>query len=338
LARQGLFRRTSPGRKKWRLSPNSVRVIFPRCGGTLGLGCGTRIAITPQSLSPRGGTGKWRDADCPEIADYQVNLLEFSTAIRAQALAMVHRIDASHIGGALSMADLLAVLYGEVLRIRPAEPRWSERDRFILSKGHSCSALYAALALRGFFPVEELETFGQDGSRLMTHISHKVPGVEFSTGSLGHGLGFGCGKALAAKRRKLNWRVMVMLSDGELDEGSNWEAFLFAAHHRLDNLLAIVDYNKIQSLGRVSEVLELEPLAEKLRAFRWAVQEVDGHNHEEVSKVLRKLPWAPGQPNFLIAHTIKGRGVSFMEDQLLWHYRSPREPQLAQALRELKLP
>ena len=258
--------------------------------------------------------------------------------IRARAVEMVARANASHIGGALSMADLLAVLYGEVLRVRAEEPRWPERDRFILSKGHSCTALYAALALRGFFPEEELKTYGRDGARLMAHISHKVPGVEFSTGSLGHGLPFGCGKALAAKRLGQPWRVFVMLSDGELDEGSNWEAILFAPQHRLDNLTAIVDYNKIQSLGSVSEVLELGPLAEKFRAFRWAVREIDGHNHGEIRSALDASPWEPGRPNCLIAHTVKGKGVSFMENKLLWHYRSPNAEQLQQALRELSTP
>jgi transketolase len=260
---------------------------------------------------------------------------ELARQIRAQALRMVHEVNASHIGGALSMADLLAVLYTGVLRVRAGEPPWPERDRIILSKGHCCSALYAALALRGFFPLEELRTFGQNGARLMTHISHKVPGVEFSTGSLGHGLPFGCGKALAAKRRGLAWRTFVMLSDGELDEGSNWEAIFFASHHRLDNLVALVDYNKIQSLGAVSAVLELEPLADKFRAFRWAVREIDGHNHDAIRAALTGLPWEPGRPNCLIAHTVKGKGVSFMENKLLWHYKSPDAAQLARAQAEI---
>ena len=233
------------------------------------------------------------------------------------------------------MADLLAVLYTEVLRVNPQSPQWDRRDRFILSKGHSCAALYATLALKDFFSIEELEQFGRDGSRLMTHVSHKVPGVEFSTGSLGHGLPFGCGKALAAKRRKKNWRVFVMLSDGELDEGSNWEAILFAPHHRLDNLVAIVDYNKIQSLGDVKEVLDLHPLAEKFRAFNWAVKEIDGHDHTAISAALESLPFAPGQPSCLIAHTVKGKGVDFMENQLLWHYRTPNAEQVKKALDQL---
>ena len=260
---------------------------------------------------------------------------QFARAIRQHALEMVHAANASHIGGVLSMADLLAVLYTEVLRVRPGEPQWPERDRFILSKGHCCAGVYAALALRGFFPVEELTTYGRDGSRLMTHISHKVPGVEFSTGSLGHGLPFGCGKALAAKRRGRAGRVFVMLSDGELDEGSTWEALLFAPQHRLDNLVAIVDYNKIQSLGSVSEVLELAPLADKLRAFHWAVREVDGHDHAQIRAALSTVPWEMGRPSCLIAHTVKGKGVSFMENKLLWHYRSPNAGQLQSAIEQL---
>jgi transketolase len=261
--------------------------------------------------------------------------LKLAREIRAEAIKMVARAKAAHIGGALSMADLLAVLYGEILRVRPEQPDWPERDRFILSKGHSCTAVYATLALRGFFPVAELQTYGQDGSRLMSHISHKVPGVEFSTGSLGHGLPFGCGKALAAKRQKKNWRVFVMLSDGELDEGSNWEAILFAPHHRLDNLVAIVDYNEIQSLGSVKEVLDLHPLTEKFRAFNWTVKEIDGHNHGEIRAALNSLPWEAGKPNCLVAHTVKGKGVDFMEDKLLWHYKLPDANQVKQALGQL---
>jgi transketolase len=261
--------------------------------------------------------------------------MELAAGIRRAAVEMIHRANASHIGGGLSMADLLAVLYGEVLRVRPQDPGWPERDRFILSKGHTCAALYATLALRGFFPTEELLTYGRDGSRLMAHVSHKVPGVDFSTGSLGHGLPFGCGRALAAKRQRNSWRVFVMLSDGELDEGSNWEAILFAPQHRLDNLVAIVDYNKIQSLGNVGDILDLAPLAEKFRAFRWAVREVDGHDHQAIRAALAAVPWEPGKPSCLIAHTVKGKGVSFMENQLPWHYKSPNADQLRQALAEL---
>jgi transketolase len=261
--------------------------------------------------------------------------IQFAAAIRAHTVQMVHRINASHVGGGLSMADLLAVTYSEVLKFDARAPQLPDRDRFILSKGHTCAALYAALALKGFFPVEELKEFGEDGSRLMTHVSHKVPGVEFSTGSLGHGLGFACGKALAAKRQSKNWRVFTMLSDGELDEGSNWEAILFAPHHRLDNLVAVVDYNKIQSLGSVEEVLDLHPLAEKFRAFNWAVREIDGHNHDEISEALKQLPFTPGKPSCLIGHTIKGKGVDYMENQLLLLYRPPNAEQVTAALKQI---
>lgn len=261
--------------------------------------------------------------------------LSFSNEIRREALKLVHRARASHIGGALSIADLVAVLYGGAMNVDPENPGWPERDRFLLSKGHCCSAIYAALAVRGFFPKEELETYGKNGSRLMAHISHQVPGVEFSTGSLGHALPFGVGKALAAKRAGAAWRTFVLLSDGELNEGSNWEAILFAPHHRLDNLVAIIDYNKIMSFGRVADVLELHPLAEKFRAFGWAVREIDGHDHEQIREALASVPWEPGKPSVLVAHTTKGKGVDFMEDQLLWHYRNPDDTQLAHALAQL---
>jgi len=260
----------------------------------------------------------------------------YAAAIRIAAVIMVARASASHLGSALSMVDLLAVLYGEVLRLNPANSKWAERDRFILSKGHACVSLYAALANRGFFSAEELSNYGKDGSRLMSHISHEVPGVEFSTGSLGHGLPFGCGKALAAKRKKEKWRSFVLLSDGELDEGSNWEAILFAPQHRLDNLVVIVDYNKIQSLGSVSAVLELEPLAEKFRAFRWTVKEIDGHDHTAIRGALASVPFEKGKPSCIIAHTIKGKGVDFMENQLKWHYSSPDQEQLKSALAQIQ--
>jgi len=257
---------------------------------------------------------------------------QLALQIREKALKMVASAKASHIGGALSMADIMAVLYQDILKVRPNEPEWSDRDRFILSKGHCCSALYATLALRGFLPLEELETYGVDGSRLMAHASHKVPGVEFSTGSLGHGLPYACGKALAAKRKVASWRVFTMLSDGELDEGSNWEAILFAPQHGLDNLIAIVDYNKIQSMGSVSAVMELDPLAGKFQTFRWSVKEVDGHDHRAIKHALATVPWETGKPSCLIAHTVKGKGVEFMENELLWHYRSPDKEQLEAAL------
>ena len=234
------------------------------------------------------------------------------------------------------MADLLAVLYGGILRVDPSRPGWPERDRFILSKGHGAAAGYAVLAEVGFFPVEWLETYCQDGSKLAGHLTNTVPGVELSTGSLGHGLPVGAGMALAAKRDGNPARVFVLLSDGELDEGSNWEASLFAAHHQLENLVAIVDYNKIQSFGTVDEVLRLEPLADKWRAFGWACSEIDGHDHEAIRAALSAVPKEPGKPTVVVAHTIKGKGVSFMEDTLAWHYKSPSDEQLVQALHELE--
>ena len=258
-----------------------------------------------------------------------------AATVRRLALQMVHRAKASHIGSALSISDIVAVLYGKVLNVDPAQPSWADRDRFILSKGHACVAVYAALAARGFFREEELLTYGRDHSDLMNHISHKVRGVEFSTGSLGHGLPFGVGKAFAAKRGGKTWRTFVVLSDGELGEGSNWEAFMFASHHRLDNLVAIIDYNKLQSLTTVAETLALEPLAERLAAFGWSVREVDGHDHAALSAALSTTPWVAGKPSVLVAHTIKGKGVSYMENAVKWHYSSPNDAQLAQALDEL---
>lgn len=265
----------------------------------------------------------------------KINSRELARQIRVQALQMVHRAKASHIGSALSICDIVAVLYGQILRLNPEQPSEVDRDRFILSKGHACVAVYGALAETGFFPRDDLLNYGNDHSFLMNHISHKVIGVEFSTGSLGHGLPFGVGKALAAKRMEKKWRTYVLLSDGELGEGSNWEAMMFAAHHQLDNIVAIIDYNKLQSLTTVDKTLRVEPLADKLRAFGWGVKEVDGHDHKALASVLNVAPWEVGKPSILIAHTIKGKGVSFMENSIDWHYKSPSADQLAQALEEL---
>jgi transketolase len=237
------------------------------------------------------------------------------------------------------MADILAVLYGEVLRKDPQNPKWPNRDRFILSKGHAGAGVYAALAETGFFPVERLKTHYQNGSVLSGHVSHKgVPGVELSTGSLGHGLGVGTGMAYAGKLAGHAWRVFVQMSDGECDEGSNWEAIQFAGHHGLSNLVAIIDYNKIQSLARVEDTLQLEPFADKWRAFRWNVEEVDGHDITALSACFARLPFSPSNPSVVIAHTTKGKGVSCMENEVLWHYRSPQGEELKAALRELGAP
>ncbi len=242
----------------------------------------------------------------------------------------------SHVGSVLSMADILAVLYGGILKVDPKNPTWPERDRFILSKGHGGAGVYAALAEAGFIPREILRSHYQNGSILSGHVSHKgVAGVELSTGSLGHGLGVGTGMAYAGKLAAAKHRVFVLMSDGECDEGSNWEAIQFAGHHRLENLVAIVDYNKIQSLASTESTLALEPFAAKWRAFNWAVQEADGHSHGELSRVLGSLPLEPGRPSVVIAHTTKGKGVSFMENSVLWHYRSPQGDEFAAALKEL---
>ena len=243
----------------------------------------------------------------------------------------------SHIGSALSIADILAVLYGGVLRLNVNNPKAPDRDRFILSKGHAGAAVYAVLAELGFFTKEKLKTHYKDGSDLCGHVSHKgIPGVELSTGSLGHGLSIGAGMALGAKIDDKVHRVFVLLSDGECDEGSNWEAILFASHHRLDNLAAIVDYNKIQSLASVEETLSLEPFADKLRSFGWVVREVDGHDHPQLQKSLSDLPAEIGRPTAVIAHTTKGKGVSFMENTVLWHYRCPKGEEFDAALKELE--
>jgi transketolase len=263
--------------------------------------------------------------------------IELSKRIRINVLRMTHNAKASHVGSCFSIADIVGVLYESCLNLRPVEPNWTERDRFILSKGHAGASIYAVLALKGFISLEELESYGKDGSPLMAHISHKIAGVEFSTGSLGHGLPFATGKALAAKKQGGKWRVFTILSDGEMDEGSNWEALMFAAHHKLDNLVAIIDYNKLQSLTTVAKTLGLEPLAAKLQAFGCEVREVNGHDHEQLDNALSGIPWQKGKPSVLIAHTIKGKGVSFMENKVEWHYRSPSAEQLAQALTELEV-
>lgn len=265
-----------------------------------------------------------------------VDLTRLARAVRIHCLRMTSRGGSAHIASCLSCADILAVLYGAVLRHDPRQPRHPERDRFILSKGHAGAVVYATLAERGFFPLEMLERHCQDGSPLSGHVSHKgIPGVELSTGSLGHGLPVGVGMAYAAKADGKSHRVFVLLSDGEMDEGSNWEAILFAAHHGLDNLVAVVDYNKIQSLAPVAETVALEPLDEKWRSFGWLVKEVDGHDHEALRCALAAAPKG-GRPTVIIAHTIKGKGVSFMEHSVLWHYRTARGEEFERALAELE--
>ncbi len=265
-------------------------------------------------------------------------LAELARKIRCRVVRMTHRARSSHVGSSLSIADLLAVLYGEILRVDPREPNWTDRDRFILSKGHAAAAVYAALAERGFFPFELLDTYYRNASALAGHITRSgISGVDASTGSLGHGLGIGCGMALAGRRDRRTYRVFVLLSDGECDEGSTWEAVLFAPHHQLDNLVAIVDYNKLQSLATTEETLALEPLADKWRSFGWSVREISGHDLADIRGALETVPWQAGRPSCVIAHTVKGKGVSFMENSILWHYRPPDNDELQRALAELKV-
>ncbi len=262
---------------------------------------------------------------------------ELARRIRIHALRMTNAGESSHIGAIFSIADVLAVLYGGILQVDPARPDWPDRDRFLLSKGHAGAGVYAVLAERGFFPTDRLASHCQNGSTLCGHISHVgVPGVELSTGSLGHALSVGAGMVYGATLDGRGHRVVVLLSDGECDEGSHWEAVLFAGHHRLDHLVAIVDYNKVQSLAPVRETLDLEPFAEKWRSFRWGVVEVDGHNHTALTTALTTLPSTPGRPTVVIAHTVKGKGVSFMENTVLWHYRTARGREFDRALAELE--
>lgn len=260
--------------------------------------------------------------------------------IRRHAVEMTHLSGGSHIGAILSVADIVAVLYSGVMRFRVAEPKWPGRDRFILSKGHAGAAIYAALAENGFFPVPELKTHYQNGSRLSGHVSHHLPGVDFSTGSLGHGLSAGTGMALAAKLdRQTDHRVFVVLGDGECDEGSVWEAALFAHHFGLDNLVAIIDHNRMQSLDWCERTLAMEPALEKWRAFGWNARELDGHDHAALAAAL-SAPVAPGRPTVIIADTIKGKGIPFMENDILWHYRFPHDgweyDQAVTALHQIK--
>ena len=259
---------------------------------------------------------------------------KLSKEIRKLSLEMVHSANASHIGSALSMVDILAVLYNNILNYDSNNPNWEERDKLILSKGHSCVSLYAVLGLKNFFDIELLSTYGKNGSDFMNHISHKVPGVEFSTGSLGHGLPYATGIALGHKLKGLESKVYVILGDGELAEGSNWEALLFASHHNLSNLVIIIDNNNLQSLTTVDETLNLEPYREKFEAFGCNVVNIDGHDHKELydafSSKNRTL-----KPLVVIGKTIKGKGVSFMENQVKWHYKSPNLEELMLAKKEI---
>lgn len=264
---------------------------------------------------------------------------ELAWKIRRHGIEMTHLSGGSHVGAILSVADILAVLYAGVLKYDPLNPKWEERDRMILSKGHAGASIYAALAENGFFPVEELKTHYQNGSRLSGHVSHHLPGVDFSTGSLGHGLSAAAGMAYALKKDGGKQKVYVVLGDGECDEGSVWEAALFANHFRLDNLVAVVDHNHMQSLDFCENTLELEDFGAKWKAFGWNVIEINGNDHGELKEAFHRAAGAEDddasregvpasgahKPTVIIANTIKGYGVSFMQNDILWHYRFPHD-------------
>ena len=270
------------------------------------------------------------------MPDFRARTEDLARRIRCHAVRMTSKGGSSHVGSILSMADIVAVLYGAVLQIDPRNPRWSDRDRFILSKGHAGAGIYAVLAECGFFEVSRLAEHYSNGSVFSGHVSHKnVPGVELSTGSLGHGLGVACGMTYAARLAGRKHRVFVLMSDGECDEGSNWEAIQFAGHHRLGQLVAVIDYNRIQSLKGTEETLGLEPFAAKWRDSRWEVIELDGHDHSALARTLRDTRSADSPPLCVMAHTTKGKGVSFMENSVLWHYRPASAAELEAALKEL---
>lgn len=260
---------------------------------------------------------------------------QLATRIREHCLRMTHRGKSGHLGSMLSMADMMAVLYTSILNVDPQNPGWEGRDRFLLSKGHAGAAVYAVLAEKGFFPREWLETYYLDDGKLSGHISHHVPGVEFSTGSLGHGLPVAVGMALAAKHDQKTHRVFCMLSDGDCNEGSTWEAIMMAAQHKTDNLTVIVDYNRVQALGRMEEIVEMEPFAEKLRLFGWAVREIDGHDYAQVEDTLSAVPFEAGKPSWVLARTVKCRCVSWLEDTVRSHYGCVNDEELCEALKEL---
>ncbi len=264
------------------------------------------------------------------------SLTSKAAELRHTVVDMIYCAQSGHPGGSLSAADLIAALVFHKLRIDPAHPQWPERDRFILSKGHAAPMLYAALALRGFFPVEELKTLRQLDSRLQGHPDRlKTPGVDMTAGALGHGLAIGAGLALTARMDKQSYHTYVVLGDGELQAGVIWEGALFAAKYHLDNLTAIVDYNGVQLDGLVRDIMPLEPIVDKWRSFGWHVIELHGHNMRQIIDALDEADDIHGQPTVLIAHTTKGKGVSFMENQCAWHGRAPTLEQCQQAFCEL---
>ncbi|MBR9691993.1 transketolase [Candidatus Woesearchaeota archaeon] len=258
--------------------------------------------------------------------------------IRGKLVEMSHKGKAAHLGSALSTVDILGVLFWRILDMDIKNPDSEKKDRFILSKGHAASAIYATLAHKGFFPMKLLDTYAKEQSCLCEHPAPScVPGVRVATGSLGHGLPIGLGMALANKMKENNARVFVLMSDGECNEGSVWEAAMFAASNKLDNVIAIIDYNKWQATGRSNEILALAPLKEKWEKFGWNTYEVDGHNINELIQTLENIPKNSKKPSIIVANTVKGKGISFMEDDNNWHYRIPTEEEVQKAKKELGL-
>jgi transketolase len=255
--------------------------------------------------------------------------------IRKDLVTMIYEAKAGHIGGSLSSADILTVLYYSIMKIDPQNPKWEDRDRFIMSKGHSVEGLYCILADKGFFPKENLKTFSKFGSTLIGHPNNKNAGIEMNTGALGHGLPVAVGMALAAKMDKKDYRVFTVMGDGEQAEGSVWEAAMAGAHYKLDNLVAIVDRNKLQITGNTEDVMSLESLEDKWASFGWNVIPVEGNNVEKLQEVFLSLPRVKGKPTLVMAYTIKGKGISFMENVAKWHHGVPSEEQMKQALVEL---
>lgn len=266
----------------------------------------------------------------------EVNFLEGKAKqIRRDLVTMIYESKTGHIGGSLSCTDIMTVLYYSIMKIDPQNPKWSERDRFILSKGHSVEGLYCILADKGFYPKEKLKEFSKFGSTLIGHPNNKNAGVEMNTGALGHGLPVAVGMALAAKMDKKDYRVFTIMGDGEQAEGSVWEAAMSGAHYKLDNLIAIVDRNKLQISGSTEEVMSLESLEDKWASFGWNVIAVDGNDVEKLQQLLSSLPQEKGKPTLVMAYTTKGKGISFMENQAKWHHGVPSEEQFKQAMKEL---
>jgi transketolase len=258
-----------------------------------------------------------------------------SILYRKRLLNIIYKAKAGHTGGDLSCTDILNVLYNRILTISPENVADPNRDRFIMSKGHSVEILYTILADRGFFPSEELEKVTQYQSHLVGHPTRKIPGIEQNTGALGHGLSICTGIAIAAKKDKASYKVYTLMGDGELAEGSNWEAFMLAAHYKLDNLIAIIDRNQLQITGKTEDVCSLEPLQSKCEAFGWVVKSIDGHSIRELTTVLESVPFAPSKPSLIIANTTKGKGISFMENNKKWHHCVPTSNELDIAIAEL---